>query len=347
MLGCDGANSLTRARIGSSMVDLGFEQRWLVVDIATAADLNQWEGVHQVCAPVRAGTYMRIGETRYRWEFRLLDGEAAEDFNSMDALRPLIAPWVDQTSADDLQLVRVAEYTFRAQIADQWRQGRVFLLGDSAHLTPPFIGQGMGAGVRDATNLAWKLAGVLNGALSPGVLDTYQQERKPHAHHMIRLALGVGRAMTAGGDLGHFVRRVALPQLHRLPGLSAKVVDSRTPRLRRSALIRGSRAPWSLAGTLCPNPVIAGRQRLDAELGTGFAIITATAPAPSVRALITQRGAVLHVAAPGSELSRWLRHGRADAAIIRPDRTVMKAGKDIGALCGSLPRGSQTTSTQV
>ena len=85
--------------------------------------------------------------------------------------------------------MRVAEYTFRAQIADRWRRGNVFLLGDAAHLTPPFIGQGMGAGLRDAMNLAWKLAGVLDGDLPPSVLDSYEQERKPHARQMIRLAL--------------------------------------------------------------------------------------------------------------------------------------------------------------
>ena len=91
VLGCDGANSIARARIGSRMDDLGFDQRWLVVDVATSADLGQWEGVHQVCDPVRAGTYMRIGETRYRWEFRLLDGETAADFDTLDTLGPLIA----------------------------------------------------------------------------------------------------------------------------------------------------------------------------------------------------------------------------------------------------------------
>src|ERR1700755_2134546 len=99
----------------------------------------------------------------------------------------------------------------------------MFILGDAAHLTPPFIGQGMGAGVRDAMNLAWKLAGVLDGTLSADVLESYAQERKPHARSMIALALGVGRAMTAGGDLGNLLRRIVVPRLHRLPGLSAKV----------------------------------------------------------------------------------------------------------------------------
>ncbi len=334
VLGCDGANSIARSRIGSRMTDLGFEQRWLVVDVATSADLAQWEGVHQVCDPVRAGTYMRIGATRYRWEFRLLDGETSADF---DTLRPLIQPWVDGVGADELELVRVAEYTFRAQLADHWRRGRVFLLGDAAHLTPPFIGQGMGAGVRDAMNLAWKLAGVLHESLPPVVLDSYQQERKPHALHMIRFALGIGRSMTAGGELGNLIRRFVVPQLRRLPGLSAKVLDSETPALRRMALVHKSRTPWNLAGRLCPNPLVSGDARLDAELGDGFAVITTSVPSPVERALIERRGAVLHVTSPGTELSRWLRRGRATAAIVRPDRTVMQAGRDVGALCDALP----------
>ncbi|WP_052235530.1 bifunctional 3-(3-hydroxy-phenyl)propionate/3-hydroxycinnamic acid hydroxylase [Mycolicibacterium setense] len=337
VLGCDGANSLVRTRIGSCMDDLEFEQRWLVIDVATSTDLHQWEGVHQVCDPVRAGTYMRIGATRYRWEFRLLDGETSAEFDTLDKVRPLIEPWVRSAAAVDLHLVRVTEYTFRAQLAERWRRGRVFLLGDAAHLTPPFIGQGLGAGVRDAMNLAWKLAGVLRGTLGQDVLDTYEQERKPHARQLIRLALGVGHAMTAGGDLGNLVRRVLLPQLHRLPGLNARVIDSRTPRLHRSRLVLKSRAPGNLAGTLCPNPEVAEGHRLDAKLGAGFAIVTTIAPGPEQQTLIAQRGAALHVAAPGSELARWLHRGRATAAIVRPDRTVMKAGRDIGALCTVLP----------
>jgi 3-(3-hydroxy-phenyl)propionate hydroxylase len=345
VLGCDGANSIARTSIGSSMQDLGFEQRWLVVDVATSADLEQWEGAHQVCDPVRAATYMRIGASRYRWEFRLLAGESAPDFDTLAALGPLLTPWVERVPADELKLLRVTEYTFRAQLADRWRRGRIFLLGDAAHLTPPFIGQGMGAGLRDAMNLAWKLAGVLDATLPADILDSYEQERKPHARHMIRLALGVGRAMTAGGDFGNLVRRVVVPQLRRLPGLAAKVLDSQTPALHRSALVHKTHAPWQLAGTLCPNPVVDGGQRLDATLGNGFALVTTVAPGPVERALAEQRGGVIHVAAPRTELAQWLRRGRASAAIVRPDRTVMRAGRALRVLCDTLPRSSTLADT--
>lgn len=198
------------------MRDLKFDQRWLVVDVATTADLGAWEGAHQVCDPVRAATYMRIGHTRYRWEFRLEPGESAEDYRDMARLQPLLSPWTRNTPVDDLALVRVAEYTFKAHIADRWRDRRVFLLGDAAHLTPPFIGQGMGAGIRDAMNLAWKLAGVLTGDLPERALDTYEIERKPHALALIRRAKLVGMAMTEGGEPGNLIRRIVLPLLHRI-----------------------------------------------------------------------------------------------------------------------------------
>jgi 3-(3-hydroxy-phenyl)propionate hydroxylase len=333
LLGCDGANSIVRDRIGSAMRDLNFQQRWLVVDVASSADLQQWDGVHQVCDPVRAGTYMRIGPARYRWEFRLLAGESADEFGTLDALRPLIAPWTAGVANSELQLLRVTEYTFRAQIADRWRRGNVFILGDAAHLTPPFIGQGMGAGVRDAANLAWKIAAVHNGTLAADVLDTYERERKPHTRHMIRLALGVGWAMTGGGRVGNVARRMLLPRLRLIPGLRDKVVDSTTPALRDSALVCRSRRPRRLAGALCPNPLLSNGQRLDDVIGTGFALITTSHPGVDDQASLRRRGVVVVAAPPGSALDAWLRRGRATAALVRPDRTVMRTGRDVAALC--------------
>ncbi|WAC93763.1 bifunctional 3-(3-hydroxy-phenyl)propionate/3-hydroxycinnamic acid hydroxylase [Mycobacterium sp. Aquia_213] len=333
LLGCDGANSLVRTQMGSTIRDLNFEQRWLVVDVATDADLRQWEGVHQVCDPVRAGTYMRIGTARYRWEFQLLSGEYADDFATLTALRPLIRPWTAGVEDRELTLLRVTEYTFRAQIAQRWRRGNIFILGDAAHLTPPFIGQGMGAGMRDAMNLAWKIAGVQHGTLAPAVLDSYEQERKPHTRSLIRLALNVGRAMTGGARVGNALRRVVLPRVRLIPGLRDKVVDSTTPALPSSALVCRSRRPGHLGGTLCPNPRLPDGQRLDDVLGTGFALITTRSPGGADEAALRQRGVVVLVTQPGDALARWLRDGRATGALVRPDRTVMRAGSDVSALC--------------
>lgn len=334
LLGCDGANSLVRSRIGSQMQDLRFEQRWLVIDVASSVELGQWDGVHQLCDSRRAGTFMRIGPNRYRWEFRLLDGEKAEDFRAMATLGPLIAPWTTQVEPSNLEIIRVAEYTFRAKLADHWRRGNTFILGDAAHLTPPFIGQGLCAGLRDAMNLSWKLAGVVRGGLDPSVLDSYEEERKPHARSMIQLALMVGRAMTSGGRAGDTLRGIVVPRMNLLPGLRKRVLDSETPALSRSALVQGS---GRLAGTLCPNPQTPDGRLLDDVLGGGFAVVTSQELSDADHAEAQRRGASVHVAGPGSELASWLHGGRATAAILRPDRTVMMAGSDVSRLCASLP----------
>ena len=335
VLGCDGANSLVRSGIGAAMRDLKFEQRWLVVDVDTSTDLDQWEGVHQLCDPRRAGTYMRIGERRYRWEFRLHHDETAADYDTVSALAPLIRPWTANVALGDLNLVRVTEYTFRAQLAERWRSGRVFLLGDAAHLTPPFIGQGMGAGLRDAMNLTWKLAGVLAGGLDAGVLDTYEEERKPHAHKMIGLALNVDRAMTAGGEAGRLARRFVVPQLHVIPGLRDRVLDSETPALRGSALPRRRWHTRSLVGRLCPNPLLDNGSRLDDAIGTGFTVLSTEALTMGQRDLAERRGATVHVAS--GELAAWLRGHHVTVAVVRPDRTVLRAGNDLAAACAALP----------
>jgi 3-(3-hydroxy-phenyl)propionate hydroxylase len=336
VLGCDGANSLVRAAIGACMEDLKFQQRWLVVDVATAAELNQGESVHQVCDPHRAATYMRIGETRYRWEFRLLPDETADDYSTMAGLYPMIRPWVEGVAPEQLELVRVAEYTFRAQVANRWRRGNMFILGDAAHLTPPFIGQGMGAGLRDAANLAWKLAGALNGGLPESVLDTYEKERMPHARYLIRYALAVGAAMTAGGEVGNILRRVVVPHLHLIPGVRKKIVDSATPALHSSELVKSS-GRRRLAGRLCPNPVLAEGKRLDDVVGARFAVVTSAPLNPSQQDEMASRGAVVVTAPPGTELNLWLRAGRATAAVVRPDRAVLYASRNLAEVCDVVP----------
>jgi 3-(3-hydroxy-phenyl)propionate hydroxylase len=339
VLGCDGANSPTRAAIGAYMYGLPFTQDWLVIDVNTDADLNQWEGCHQLCNPQRAGTYMRVSETRYRWEFQLVDGETVANYQSLADVESLIRPWLGDTPIEALELVRVTAYTFRAQVASRWRDRNVFLLGDAAHLTPPFVGQGMAAGLRDALNLTWKLAGVLDGTLPESVLDTYQQERKLHVAAMILMAVSVGAAMTGGGRVGDLIRHVVFPRLHnlRLPGTRTSVADGVAPGLHRSALVIKSRTPGQLAGTLCPNPTLGDGLRFDEIVGNRFALISSSPLTDAQRNELSNRGAAVVAAAPGSELDRWLRSGRANTAIVRPDRAVMQAGRNIQAICDAMP----------
>jgi len=345
VLGCDGANSITRAAIGATMRDLHFQQRWLVVDVVTTADLAAWDGAHQVCDSERAATYMRVGANRYRWEFRLKPDETAADFREIARLHPLIAPWTMDIPVEQLEIVRAAEYVFRAQVADRWRDRRIFLLGDAAHLTPPFIGQGMGAGVRDAANLSWKLAGVLQGRLPRSVLGTYEVERKPHVRALIRTAKLVGTAMTAGGRLGDLLRRVVAPHLHRVPGLRQQILDARTPRLRRSDLVVRPRLRRTPAGRLCPNPTVDHRRFDDVTAGR-LALVTTRRPTTGQRAHVERFGAVVVEAPAGTALHTWLTHGRANAAIVRPDGAVLRAGRDLAALCAALPTPSTCRSTR-
>lgn len=347
VLGCDGANSVVRGSIGSRMDDLGFEQRWLVVDIATDADLGQWEGVHQVCDSERAATYMRVGPSRYRWEFRLRDDESAEEFAEIDAIVPLVSPWLRNVKDLELRLIRTTEYTFRAQVVDRWRDRRIFLLGDAAHLTPPFIGQGLGAGLRDAGNLVWKLVAVLSGALPDAALDTYQSERKPHVRSMIELAVAVGWAMTGGGATSDVIRRRVAPVLGHIPVIGCKVTDSATPRLSRSIFVsRNALLPRNLAGSLCPNAVVEGRMRVDVLAPGRFVFVSTTPLTREQRVEVEHRGAAVLEVPASSEMGEWLRWGRATAAIVRPDRTVMATGRSVPALhtrvpsCPVLSRGS-------
>ena len=330
VLGCDGANSVTRRAIASVMRDLKFAQRWLVVDVATDADLGHWEGVHQVCDPGGAATFMRIGQSRYRWEFHLPDGRSAQDYQQLGQLRPLIEPWTRHVPDERLEIIRVAEYTFRAQIADRWRDRRIFLLGDAAHLTPPFIGQGMGAGLRDAMNLSWKLAEVLAGTLPEHILESFETERKPHARAMIRTAKLVGTAMTRGGRAGNVLRALIAPRLRHVPGINGLILSSRTPALRRSALVIKPRPGRTLAGSLCPGAPLAG---LDGR----FILVTSLHPSSAHYTEADRRRITIHTAAPGTPLSRWLRSGHARAALIRPDGTVMCAGRDIDSVTNVLP----------
>lgn len=337
VLGADGANSTVRAAIGVQMESLHFEQRWLVIDVDSDIELKHWDGTHQVCSPSRAGTYLRVGDTRYRWEFQLLDGESAADYKTLDAVAPLVSPWLGEVSLDDLSLVRVAEYTFRAQVAPRWRRRNVFLLGDAAHTTPPFIGQGLCAGLRDAQNLSWKLAGVLNGSLPDDALDTYQEEREPHVRRLIRMSIGLGQMMTTDGRRGSAARRVLFPAMFRIPLLQDVILAGFTPALHRSKYVVKARRRDDLAGRLCPNPLVSPGVRLDSQIAGRFGLITSVPLTAAQRSELTRRNAKIVAAPPGRVLGDWLAGGHATAAIVRPDGIVMQAGNDVAALCQAVP----------
>lgn len=344
LLGCDGAGSLTRAAIGAEWEDLRFEEHWTVIDVTTKAAVRCWEGVDQVCDPHRPATFMRIGENRYRWEFRLEEGEQLDD----GLLRELVAPWVDILDVDDFHVIRQVQYTFRARLANRWRRGRILLLGDAAHLTPPFVGQGLCSGLRDAYNLTWKLARVLQQGADERLLDTYEAEREPHARHVIRLAVATGWAMTGGQDGAAALRRTAVAAAFRIPGLASAAARDLSPALTAGPLVRRRLRPGGrdLVGRLCPQPwvtVDGHRVRLDELLGDSFAVLTAVPLSPSLRALADGLGArtVPVTGLDDGGLGDWLRAGRADAVLVRPDRVVMdlvpSGGHDFTGTAGWAP----------
>ena len=317
VLGCDGANSTVRALIGAAMRDLGVADRWLVLDVRSKAELPVWPGAHQVCDARHPATFMPVTGDRYRWECRMRPGETVPDLMTPERLRRLLAP-VDPAT---VEFVRSVEYTFRAQVADRWRVGRVLLAGDAAHLSPPFIGQGLGLGLRDVHQLAWKLAAVLAGEAGDHLLDTYQAEREPHARALIRMARLLGGLMSGGGRAGDVVRRAVLGAVRRIPAVARLATDSRTPPLRGGPLVeRRGRAGRRLAGTLVPQPEVVAdgrRCRLDDVLGAGAAEITAD--------LVVRRadGTEVTVEDPTGTLATWM-HG-ATAVTVRPDRIVRAA----------------------
>ncbi|MFE9451576.1 bifunctional 3-(3-hydroxy-phenyl)propionate/3-hydroxycinnamic acid hydroxylase [Streptomyces sp. NPDC006739] len=332
VLGCDGAGSLTRDAIGAAWEDLHFQESWRVIDVRTSRPVRTWEGAEQICCPTRPATFMRIGEDRYRWEFRLADDQNLDGPDGWESLRELVAPWVDlpASKGDDFEVIRQAQYTFQARLADRWRRGRVFLLGDAAHLTPPFVGQGLCSGLRDANNLTWKLARVLQQGAPEGLLDTYERERKPHARHVIRVAVAVGWAMTGGQDRAAALRRAVVGAVCRIPGVTEAVSRDLSPALTAGPLVR--RRPRLtgrvLPGTFCPQPWVrhdVRRVRLDDVLGDSFAVLTTVPPTAQMTAVATALDArTIHVDDLDDDgtLAAWLARGRADAVLLRPDRVV-------------------------
>ncbi|MCM3584792.1 bifunctional 3-(3-hydroxy-phenyl)propionate/3-hydroxycinnamic acid hydroxylase [Mesobacillus maritimus] len=191
VIGCDGANSFVRQNMEHTITDLGFVADWLVVDIIPQEE-REWNPMNlQVCDPARPTTVVSGGPGRRRWEFMALPGETKEALNKEEVAWKLLEPW-DITPSNSI-LERHAVYTFKGLWVDEWQKGRLMVAGDAAHLTPPFMGQGLCSGLRDSMNLAWKLDLVLNGKAEEKILETYTEERKPHNQTLVEAALYLGK----------------------------------------------------------------------------------------------------------------------------------------------------------
>jgi 3-(3-hydroxy-phenyl)propionate hydroxylase len=224
----------------------------------------------QVCDPARLSTYICVKDPNRRWEFQLLEGETREEMLRPERIQSLLDPWLPP---EHYQIRRAAVYQFHAATAGRWREGRVMLAGDAAHQTPPFLGQGLNAGLRDAVNLGWKLPLVHAGLCEERLLDSYAVERDAHARDLVEWAVAIGKLMETLA-----AREAGLPDPHETTDSSAGYGQGRTvPPLRGGVLIEEQSAVRPSVGHLFRQPTVRCSDgvecRLDELLGRGFAIV--------------------------------------------------------------------------
>lgn len=316
VVGCDGARSLVRRLLGTELEDMKSHERWLVIDVILKRDKPEL-GDHSVqyCDPVRPATYVRGAGDRRRWEIMLHAGEDATELTRPERIWDLLSKWV---TPEDATLERPAVYTFHSVVARGWRQGRLLIAGDAAHQTPPFMGQGMCAGVRDVANLAWKLADVVNGRASDTLLDTYESERSPHVREFIETAVRLGGIIqTRDPELvkKRDAEMASNPQMFSTP----------EPRLGQ-----GAHAGTQATGVIGMQPRTAEGGRFDDVAGYEFAIIAAPELAAPAQAFAADRYAV-HVATD-TATQAWLDGLSARAVLVRPDRYIAAVATDAGGL---------------
>jgi len=313
VVGCDGGRSFTRRCIGGGQEDLGSHERWLVVDLILRRpmpELGDWS--IQYCDPAGPATYVRGVGDRRRWEIMLRPEDDAAAVAQPAAVWQRLARWI---APADAELERAAVYTFHAVIAERWRDRRLLLAGDAAHQTPPFLGQGMCAGIRDAANLAWKLARVAQERADPAMLDSYQSERAPHVREYIALAVQLG-AVIQTADFAAAAQRDATMVSN--PTRMSSIKPRIGPGLHGDAP-----AP---AGTVAPQPVLADGRRFDDVVGSRYALLcgpdfAAALPEPARESL--RRRDIPVIADASAVTAAWLRDVDAGAVLVRPDRYVL------------------------
>lgn len=315
VVGCDGASSPVRQAVEGELFDYDFNEPWLVIDAVAHGATRLPNRLLQICDPARPTTYLKMTGDRYRWEFMVMPGETSAQALEPGFINGLLAKW---ETGDNLEIERKAVYQFHGLVAKTWRTGRVLLAGDAAHQMPPFAGQGMCAGIRDAGNLSWKLGSVIRGEASDALLDSYQAEREPHVRAVIETAIAMGRiicltdpAAAAGRNAEMLARRAS----------GAQEVSMRFPDLCNGCLdtSRGS-------GALFPQPMENDR-RLDDVLGAGYWLVGFDLPAldlpAGVRAFDLTDPAL---SGYRPALEAWLANHEAPAVLVRPDRHVFGSG---------------------
>ena len=283
LVGADGGRSVVRNQLGITMTGRSFPNPWLVVDIKSRDGINGLRHVPYfafICDPKCPTVNCVQPQGHHRFEFMLAPGQTREHMEDPATVRQHLARHVD---VEQFDILRHLVYTFNALVADRWRDRRVLLAGDAAHMTPQFIGQGMNAGVRDAYNLGWKLHAVLRGQAGDALLDTYETERRPHATAMIREGVRMKSFVSMANPLLAALRNAATRVVKRLPGIGPFVMRGDfipKPIYANGAYLGLPRRHWrSAEGALMPQPTVRGsdgrRHRLDDLLGSGFLILCA------------------------------------------------------------------------
>jgi 3-(3-hydroxy-phenyl)propionate hydroxylase len=280
LIAADGGRSTVRSRLGIEMTGQSFPERWLVVDLAAKEGVDAFG--HKpyfdfICDPERPTVSCPQPGGRHRFEFALTDEDDKDHFEADATVRSLLSRHVDP---DEVVVLRRLVYTFNALVANRWRDGRVLLAGDAAHMTPQFVGQGMNAGIRDADNLSWKLEAILRHGADPAVLDSYQAERAPHAQAMIDFSVFNKRLVSVKHPAKAKARDIAMWAAVRTPALGGWVRSmgmKPKPKYPRGKYLGMPRRLRGVEGTLAPQPTVRtydGRPtRLDDALGVGWAVI--------------------------------------------------------------------------
>ncbi|MDX3837983.1 bifunctional 3-(3-hydroxy-phenyl)propionate/3-hydroxycinnamic acid hydroxylase [Streptomyces europaeiscabiei] len=286
VVACDGGNSFTRGSLGIDQEDYGFSEPWMVCDfrLTGATDIPK---ARQVCDPGQPTSIISLGPEHHRFSFMLDSADSFAVEREPDRVWARVAAYLDRSQAE---LVRVATYTFRSLVAERWRSGRILLAGDAAHQMPPFLGQGMCSGIRDAQNIAFKLDAVLRGA-DDALLDTYQSEREPHVRAIIAKGIELGRVQTMRDPVAAAERDARL--------IALRETDGRPEKMRFPGLGPGLHDESPRAGHLMPHGRVEsqGAEGLfDEVLGRGFVLLVDSREGASLDASTTERAAGLGVA---------------------------------------------------
>ncbi len=312
VVGCDGARSRLRAEIGSRLEDLDSHQAWLVFDAILRHDVGLPDYTVQHCDPRRPMTSCYVTGARRRWEIMLMPGDDPAWIARPENVWPMLSRWI---RPEDATLERSVVYTFHAVLAHGWRRGRLLIAGDAAHQTPPFLGQGLCAGMRDAANLAWKLAAVIRDGAPDTLLDTYESERRPHARAFIELAVRLGEVIQA-------TTPEAVARRDREFASGTRIFEFPAP-----GLGPGWREAVEPCGAIFPQPRLGDGRWLDEAIGDRFAVIGLPAAIPSLESGLTRlaparRPAVIRADDTLTQAAAWLSERRLHAILLRPDRYI-------------------------